>query len=94
MSITTPLETVAVRDAGAEPPSGSVPEILARERAALAWTDAVTRVALDSSDGVDTWGSIGVSENVIAASWQALVDSIDYGMQPGRRPAPERSVRA
>ncbi len=49
-------------------------------------TDAVTRVVLDSSDGTDTWGSIGVSENVIAASWQALVDSLEYGMQPGRRP--------
>jgi hypothetical protein len=29
-----------------------------------------------------------VSENVIAASWDALVDSLEYGMQPGRRPAP------
>src|SRR3954454_13077430 len=49
-------------------------------------TGAVTRVVLDSSDGIETWGSIGVSENVIAASWSALVDSIEYGMQPGRRP--------
>jgi 2-isopropylmalate synthase len=32
------------------------------------------------------WGSIGVSENLIAASWDALVDSLEYGMQPGRRP--------
>jgi 2-isopropylmalate synthase len=60
-------------------------------------TDAVTRVVLDSSDGIDTWGSIGVSENVIAASWAALVDSLEFGMQPGRRPGragPETSVRA
>lgn len=56
-------------------------------------TDAVTRVVLDASDGVDTWGAIGVSENVIAASWDALVDSLDYGMQPGRRPSPLRTVR-
>jgi 2-isopropylmalate synthase len=49
-------------------------------------TGAVTRVVLDSSDGVETWGSIGVNENVIAASWEALVDSIEFGMQPGRRP--------
>jgi 2-isopropylmalate synthase len=50
-------------------------------------TDAVTRVLIDASDGHDTWGTIGVSENVIAASWDALVDSLEYGMQPGRQPA-------
>jgi 2-isopropylmalate synthase len=47
-------------------------------------TDAVTRVLLDSSDGDQVWGSIGVSENVIEASWEALVDSLEYGMQAGR----------
>jgi 2-isopropylmalate synthase len=47
-------------------------------------TGAVTRVLLDASDGVDTWGSIGVSENIIEASWDALVDSLDAGMLPGR----------
>jgi 2-isopropylmalate synthase len=50
-------------------------------------TGAVTRVLIDASDGHDTWGTIGVSENVIAASWDALVDSLEYGMQPGRQPA-------
>jgi 2-isopropylmalate synthase len=49
-------------------------------------TGAVTRVLIDASDGHDVWGSIGVSENLIAASWDALVDSLEYGMQPGRRP--------
>ena len=49
-------------------------------------TGAVTRVLIDASDGRETWGTIGVSENVIAASWDALVDSLEYGMQPGRRP--------
>ena len=53
-------------------------------------TGAVTRVLLDASDGHDVWGSIGVSENVIEASWEALVDSLEYAMQPGgaapRRP--------
>jgi len=48
-------------------------------------TGAVTRVLIDASDGQEVWGSIGVSENVIAASWDALVDSLEYGMQPGRR---------
>ena len=43
-------------------------------------TGAVTRVLLDASDGERTWGSIGVSENIIEASWQALVDAIEYGM--------------
>jgi 2-isopropylmalate synthase len=47
-------------------------------------TGAVTRVLLDASDGTDTWGSIGVSENVIEASWEALVDSLEAGMLPGR----------
>jgi 2-isopropylmalate synthase len=47
-------------------------------------TGAVTRVLLDASDGEDVWGSIGVSENVIEASWEALVDSLEYGMQPAR----------
>ncbi len=44
-------------------------------------TGAVTRVLLDASDGEQTWGSIGVSENIIEASWEALVDSLEYGMQ-------------
>jgi 2-isopropylmalate synthase len=53
-------------------------------------TGAVTRVLLDASDGEREWGSIGVSENLIAASWDALVDSLEYGMQPVVRPAPAR----
>jgi 2-isopropylmalate synthase len=47
-------------------------------------TDAVTRVLLDASDGLASWGSIGVSENIIAASWEALVDSLEYAEQPAR----------
>ena len=47
-------------------------------------TGAVTRVLLDASDGRDTWGTIGVSENIIEASWEALVDSLEAGMLPGR----------
>jgi 2-isopropylmalate synthase len=50
-------------------------------------TGAVTRVLLDSSDGQESWGSIGVSENIIEASWEALVDSLEYAFQPNRRPA-------
>jgi 2-isopropylmalate synthase len=47
-------------------------------------TGAVTRVLIDASDGQRMWGSIGVSENLIAASWDALVDSLEYGMQGGK----------
>jgi 2-isopropylmalate synthase len=48
-------------------------------------TGATTRVLIDASDGRDVWGSIGVNENIIAASWEALVDSLAYAEQPGRR---------
>ncbi|MBE0428868.1 MAG: citramalate synthase [Thermoleophilia bacterium] len=48
-------------------------------------TAAVTRVLLDSSDGHNTWGTIGVSENIIEASWEALVDSLEYGLTKKRR---------
>jgi 2-isopropylmalate synthase len=47
-------------------------------------TAAVTRVLLDASDGTETWGAIGVHENVIEASWDALVDSLEAGMLPSR----------
>jgi 2-isopropylmalate synthase len=43
-------------------------------------TEAVVRVLIDSTDGDRTWSTIGVSENVIEASWQALVDSLVYGL--------------
>jgi 2-isopropylmalate synthase len=45
-------------------------------------TGAITRVLLDSSDGEREWGTIGVSENIIEASWEALVDSLEYAFQP------------
>ena len=44
-------------------------------------TGAVTRVLLDSADGGREWGTIGVSENIIEASWEALVDSLEYAFQ-------------
>jgi 2-isopropylmalate synthase len=53
-------------------------------------TGAVTRVLLDASDGEEVWGSIGVSENVIEASWEALVDSLEYGMQDPQEPHLDR----
>ncbi len=44
-------------------------------------TGAVTRVLLDSTDHKREWGTIGVSENIIEASWEALVDSLAYAFQ-------------
>jgi 2-isopropylmalate synthase len=57
-------------------------------------TGAVTRVLLDASDGHEVWGSIGVSENVIEASWEALVDSLERGMQASGRQSSAARTRA
>jgi len=43
-------------------------------------TAAKVRVLIESSDGEDQWGTVGVSQDIIEASWQALVDSINYKM--------------
>jgi 2-isopropylmalate synthase len=49
-------------------------------------TAAVTRVLIDSTDGERAWSTIGVSDNIIEASWQALSDSIVYGLLHSERP--------
>jgi 2-isopropylmalate synthase len=41
-------------------------------------TGARTRVLIESSDGTSIWGTVGVSDNIIEASWHALVDSYEY----------------
>ena len=41
-------------------------------------TEAKVRVLIESTDGIDTWSTVGVSRDVIQASWIALVDSIEY----------------
>jgi 2-isopropylmalate synthase len=43
-----------------------------------AGTAARVRVVIETRDGIDVWGTVGVSENIIEASWLALVDSIEY----------------
>jgi 2-isopropylmalate synthase len=43
-------------------------------------TGAVTRVLIDSTNGDRSWSTIGVSENIIEASWEALLDSIVFGL--------------
>jgi 2-isopropylmalate synthase len=47
-------------------------------------TAATTRVLIDSTDGKRMWGAVGVSENIIEASWQALVDGLQYGVNRTR----------
>lgn len=49
-------------------------------------TGATTRVLVESSDGHGVWGTIGVGENVIAASWNALVEALEYRLQPRALP--------
>ncbi len=43
-------------------------------------TSSITRVVITTRDAKGTWGTVGVSENIIEASWNALVDSIEYGL--------------
>ena len=51
-------------------------------------TQATTRVLIESSDHDSKWGTVGVSPNIIEASWEALVDSFEYKLAKGnRRPA-------
>src|SRR5438067_498328 len=51
-------------------------------------TAAVTRVLIESTDGAAEWGTIGVSENIIEASLEALVDSLEYALvRAGDRPS-------
>jgi 2-isopropylmalate synthase len=50
-------------------------------------TGSVVRVLIESSDGDEVWGTVGVSPNIIHASWNAMVDALEYklvkdGVQP------------
>jgi 2-isopropylmalate synthase len=62
-------------------------------------TAAVTRVLIESGDGERRWGTVGVSPNIIEASWRALVDSLEYRLHmpkakaaaPGKRSRPGKS---
>lgn len=52
---------------------------------AKAGTAAKVRVLIESRDKNSVWGTVGVSENIIDASWQALVDSIEYKLQKDKQ---------
>ena len=47
-------------------------------------TGAKVRVLIQSTDGKDEWSTVGVSENIMEASWQALVDAIEYKLLKGQ----------
>ena len=47
-------------------------------------TAAKVRVLIEASDGHDHWGTVGVSENIIQASWEALTDSLEYKLHKDR----------
>ncbi len=48
-------------------------------------TAAKTRVLIASGDGEESWGTVGVADNIIEASWLALVDSIEYKLRRDER---------
>jgi 2-isopropylmalate synthase len=54
-------------------------------------TAAKVRVLIDSTDGEDIWSTIGVSTNIIEASWQALVDSIQYKLSKDEEAAKSKA---
>jgi 2-isopropylmalate synthase len=56
-------------------------------------TAATVRVLIESGDGKHRWGTVGVSQNVIEASWQALVDSIDYKLYLDRKRRQSQAAR-
>jgi 2-isopropylmalate synthase len=59
-------------------------------------TSAKVRVQIESRDSREIWSTIGVSENVIEASWQALVDSVQYKLSrapAGQEPMEEKDTR-
>jgi 2-isopropylmalate synthase len=53
----------------------------------VAGTDAVTRVLIGTSNGDESWSTVGVHENVIAASWIALEDALAYSLLRSATPA-------
>jgi len=53
-------------------------------------TASKVRVFIESSDSTGSWGTVGVSSNILEASWEALVDSIDYKLLKDSERAPRR----
>jgi 2-isopropylmalate synthase len=55
-------------------------------------TGAIVRVHIETGDGHSSWGTVGVSENIIEASWQALADSLAYGLLKSDSLGPKGSI--
>ncbi len=60
----------------------------------LPGTASLVRVLITSGDGRSEWGTVGVSSNIVEASWRALVDAVEYKLlKDGAEPFPvETSV--
>ena len=56
-------------------------------------TEARVRVLIESTDGQAAWTTVGVSTDIIEASWFALVDSIEYKLLKDEEGAPARKSR-
>jgi 2-isopropylmalate synthase len=60
-----------------------------------AGTAGKVRVLIESKDKDEMWGTVGVSENIIEASWQALVDSVEYKLMKDRvKPKKQSKVKS
>ena len=64
------LDQPPLREAGAA--AGGAP---------IRGTDAITRVLIETSDGKESWVTVGVGANIIEASWEALLDAFTYGLR-------------
>jgi 2-isopropylmalate synthase len=56
-------------------------------------TAAKVRVHIESRDAHDRWGTVGVSHDIIDASWQALVDSINYKLYKDEQMTPDMAAK-
>ena len=57
-------------------------------------TGSLVRVLIESGDGKERWGTVGVSHNVIEASWQALVDSFVFKLHKHRANSAQSAKQA
>jgi len=55
-------------------------------------TASQVRVWIESTDGKNYWGTVGVSDNIIEASWQALIDSMDYKLYQDEKKFPRKKI--
>jgi 2-isopropylmalate synthase len=55
----------------------------------LSGTASLVRVLISSGDGSNQWGTVGVSSNIVEASWRALVDSVEYKLLKDGIPPPQ-----